>query len=104
MTDSDLHMITKEDVQHIAHLARIELTQEEEERFGHDLSVILQFVEQLNEVNTAGIKPMTGGTHLEQIMRKDEQENTDIEHRAASLIEAVPEKEGRFVRVRSVFE
>lgn len=96
-------MITKEDVQHIAHLARIELTPEEEERFGHELSAILQFVEQLNEVDTTGIQPMTGGTHLEQIVRKDEQENTDLEQRAASLIEAVPEKEDRLIRVRSVF-
>lgn len=97
-------MITKEDVQHIAHLARIELTREEEERFEHDLSAILQFVDQLNEVDTSGIEPMTGGTHLEQVVRKDEQENTDLEHRVASLIGAVPEKKDRLIQVRSVFE
>ncbi len=97
-------MIMKEDVQHIAHLARIELTKEEEERFQHELSAILQFVEQLNQVDTTGIEPMTGGTHLEQIVRADVQENTDLEHRAASLIDAVPEKKGRLVQVRSVFE
>lgn len=97
-------MITKEDVQHIAHLARIELTQEEEEKFQHELSAILQFVEQLNEVDTTGIEPMTGGTHLEQIARKDEQRDMSLEHRSAALIDAVPEKENRMVRVHSVFE
>lgn len=97
-------MIAKEDVQHIAHLARIELTPEEEERFQHELSAILQFVEQLNQVDTTGIQPMTGGTHLEQVARRDEQENTDLDHRATLLIEAVPEKKDRLVQVRSVFE
>jgi aspartyl-tRNA(Asn)/glutamyl-tRNA(Gln) amidotransferase subunit C len=97
-------MITKEDVQHIAHLARIELTAEEEERFQHDLSAILQFVEQLNEVDTVGIEPMTGGTHLEQVVRKDEQLDTSIEHRSPALIEAAPEKKDRWIQVRSVFE
>ncbi len=97
-------MITKEDVQHIARLARIELTKEEEDRFGHELSAILQFVEQLNEVDTTGIEPMTGGTHLEQIARADTQDQTDLEHRAASLIEQVPERKDRLIRVRSVFK
>ncbi|MBI4225172.1 MAG: Asp-tRNA(Asn)/Glu-tRNA(Gln) amidotransferase subunit GatC [Candidatus Sungbacteria bacterium] len=97
-------MITKEDVQHIAHLARIELTPEEEERFQHDLSAILQFVEQLNQVDTTGIEPMTGGTHLEQITRMDAQINTDLEHRSAGLIEATSEKRGQMVSVKSVFE
>ena len=97
-------MITRQDVQHIAKLARIELTPEEEERFGHELSAILQFVEQLNEVDTAGIEPMTGGTHLEQVMRKDEQLDTSIERRSPALIEAASEKKGRWVRVLSVFE
>lgn len=97
-------MITKEDVQHIARLARIELTPDEERRFEHELSAILQFVEQLNQVDTTGIEPMTGGTHLEQVVRPDAQDNTDIEHRAASLIKAAPEKKDRLIRVRSVFE
>lgn len=97
-------MITKEDVQHIAHLARIELTPEDEERFGHELSAILEFVEQLNQLDTANIEPMTGGTHLEQIARKDTRVNDDLEHRSARLVDAAPEKKDRLVRVHSVFE
>ena len=97
-------MITKEDVQHIAHLARIELTKKEEERFGHELSAILQFIGQLNEVDTTGIEPMTGGTHLEQVVRPDKQVDTSLEHRSSALIEAAPEKKDRLIRVHSVFE
>ena len=41
-------MIEKKDVAHIAHLARIALTSEEEERFAAELSAILRFVEELN--------------------------------------------------------
>ncbi|MBI3442773.1 MAG: Asp-tRNA(Asn)/Glu-tRNA(Gln) amidotransferase subunit GatC [Candidatus Sungbacteria bacterium] len=97
-------MITKEDVQHIARLARIELTPEEEERFGHEISAILKFVEQLNQVDTTGIEPMTGGTHLEQIVRPDEQIDTSIEHRSGALIESAAETKDRWVSVKSVFE
>ena len=97
-------MITKKEVQHIAQLARIALTPEEEERFQHDLSAILEFVDKLNEVDTAGVAPMTGGTHLEQIMRKDAQIDASIEHRSAALIDALSEKKDRWLKVHSVFE
>ena len=97
-------MITKEDVQHIAHLARIELTREEEERFEHELSAIIQFVERLKEVDTAGIEPMTGGTHLENVMRRDAERDEMLEGKSPELIIAAPEKKDRWIRVRSVFE
>lgn len=97
-------MLTKEQVQHIAHLARIELTPEEEERFEHELSAILQFVDQLNEVDTSGVQPMTGGTHLEQVMRKDGEISEYLEHRSARLIDAAPEKKDWWISVHSVFE
>ena len=97
-------MITKEDVQHIARLARIELTPDEEGRFQRELSAILQFVEQLNEVDTAGIEPMTGGTHLEQVVRHDTEIDETLEKKSPGLIDAFPEKKGRWLQVQSVFE
>ena len=97
-------MITKEDVQHIAHLARIELTRDEEERFRHELSAILQFVEQLNELDTTKVEPMTGGTHLENAMRHDTQRDEMLEGKSPALLVAAPEKKDRWIQVRSVFE
>lgn len=96
--------ITKQDVQHIAKLARIELTPDEETKFEKELSAILGFVEKLNEVNTENVEPMTGGTVLENIMRDDEQIDKDLQGKEASLLGAAPEKERGYVKVKYVFE
>ena len=97
-------MITQKDVEHIAHLARIELTDEEKQKFGHDLSAVLAFVGKLNEVDTEGVEPMTGGTMLENVMREDEQIDDVLEGKSALLLDAAPEKKEGWVKVKSVFE
>ncbi|KKU06019.1 MAG: Aspartyl/glutamyl-tRNA(Asn/Gln) amidotransferase subunit C [Parcubacteria group bacterium GW2011_GWA2_45_30] len=96
--------INIKDVQHIAHLARIELTPEEETKFEKELSAILGFVEKLNEVDTENVQPLTGGTLLENVMRKDEQIDNDLQGKEAALLDAAPEKERGYVRVKAVFE
>ena len=97
-------MISKKDVQHIANLARIELAPEEEEKFAQDLGGILGFVEELNQVNTDGVEPVTGGTILENIVRPDEQIDTSLESKDIQLLEAVPEKKDGYVKVKKVFD
>lgn len=96
--------ITKKDVQHIARLARIELTPDEEQKFETEISAILGFVEKLSEVNTERVEPMTGGTVEKNAMRPDEQQDTNLEGRHEALINAVPEKKGEWVKVKAVFE
>ncbi|MBI2121772.1 MAG: Asp-tRNA(Asn)/Glu-tRNA(Gln) amidotransferase subunit GatC [Candidatus Sungbacteria bacterium] len=96
--------ISRKDVKHIAHLARIELTPEEETKFEKELSAILGFVEKLNEVNTDNIEPMTGGTILQNIMREDEPGDKNLQGKEAALLDAAPEKERGYVRVKAVFE
>lgn len=97
-------MITPKEVEHIAHLARIELTGAEKEKFGKELSAILEFVEKLKEVNTEGVEALAGGTTLENALRSDEQIEKNLEGRAAELLEAVPERKEGWVKVRAVFE
>ncbi|TSC78663.1 MAG: aspartyl-tRNA(Asn)/glutamyl-tRNA (Gln) amidotransferase subunit C [Parcubacteria group bacterium Gr01-1014_33] len=96
--------ITSRDVIHIAHLARIELTPEEEKKFTDDLSAILGFVEELNQVDTEHIEPMTGGTALENIMRKDQEREEDTNGKPQKLLEEAPETERGYVKVKAVFE
>ena len=48
-------MITIKDVEHVAKLARLELTEEEKEMFTHQLGDVLEHVEKMNEVNTEGL-------------------------------------------------
>ena len=94
--------ISRKDVEHIANLARIELTEEEKEKMEKELSVILDFVGKLNEADTSRIEPMTGGTELANITRQDKKEKPLGD--AESLVGASPMKEKGFVKVRAVFD
>jgi len=60
------------EINHLLELARLDLSEEEKDKIAHDLTAILSYVEQLQEVNTEGIEPMSGGTLLENIYREDE--------------------------------
>lgn len=63
--------LTKEQVEHIAHLARLDVTEEEKEKFSHQLSDILDYVEILNEIDTDDVEITTQITGLENQMRED---------------------------------
>ena len=60
------------EINHLLELARLDLSEEEKDKIAHDLAAILSYVEQLQEVNTEGIEPMSGGTFLESVVREDE--------------------------------
>ena len=64
--------LDKETVRKIAHLARIRVTDNELGSVAHDLDRILGFVEQLNEVDTDGVEPMTSAVAMKLRQRKDE--------------------------------
>lgn len=63
--------ITKKDVEHIALLSRLKLTEEEKETFVKQLSGILTHVEKLNEVSTNGIEPTSHVIKMQNVMRDD---------------------------------
>ena len=95
--------ISQKDVEHIAHLAPIELTEQEKNKFADELSAILGFIEKLNEVGTAEVLPMMGGTVLESIMRKDEQLDKNLEGKQAELVATAPNKKDSWIKVRAIF-
>lgn len=64
--------LTKEQVQKIAHLARLQLTEEELERYATQLTDILSYVEMLKELNTQGVPETSQVTGLTNMTRKDE--------------------------------
>jgi len=65
-------MLSKEEVKHIAKLARLGLTDAEIEKFQKELSAILDYVEKLKEVDISGVEPTSHSVLVENIMRKDE--------------------------------
>lgn len=59
------------DVKYVAHLARIALTPEEEEKFGVQLSHILGYIEKLNQLDVSEIEPTAHAVALVNVMRPD---------------------------------
>lgn len=101
--------ISKEDVQHIAHLARILVREEELEKFVDDLGSILNYVKKLNEVNTDTVEPTSHVTGSENIMRSDDineklkiKNDPSAELGARKLIEAAPDTKDGYVKVKSI--
>ncbi len=92
--------ITKETIKHLAKLAHLELTPEEEDKLLSDLSKILAHFEELKTLDTSRIEPMTGGTRLKNVFREDEVKETN---RGAGA-EAFPESKDGFLKVPPVFE
>lgn len=90
------------DVQKIAKLARLDLTASEKKKFSRELSSILNYIGQLNEVNTAQVEPTAQVTGLTNVMREDEIEPSNKETREG-LLNEVPDRDGDFVKVKSVF-
>ncbi|MCW8934173.1 MAG: Asp-tRNA(Asn)/Glu-tRNA(Gln) amidotransferase subunit GatC [Gammaproteobacteria bacterium] len=61
-----------DDVKSIAHLARLEIDEKNIEEYANSLSSILDLVEEMNAVDTAGIKPMAHPMNVSQRLRADE--------------------------------
>ncbi|HEX3989048.1 MAG TPA: Asp-tRNA(Asn)/Glu-tRNA(Gln) amidotransferase subunit GatC [Verrucomicrobiae bacterium] len=60
------------DVKYVAHLARIALTPEEEEKFGAQLAGILGYIDKLNQLDVAGIEPTAHAVPMVNVFRPDE--------------------------------
>lgn len=83
-----MSQLTQEQVRHIAKLARLTLSDEQVERFSKELTSILTYIEQLQEVDTTGVTPLAHVTGLSNVFRPDEiaQEVVD----ADALLNASP--------------
>ena len=65
-------MIGKEDVEYVAWLARLELTEEEKERFTRRLGQVLEHAEKIKSLSTREVEPTSHVVPLKNVMREDE--------------------------------
>ena len=63
---------TELDLQHVAHLARLNLTKEEEQQFGAQLGQILGYIAKLNELDVSQVEPTAHAVPLVNVTRPDE--------------------------------
>lgn len=65
-------MITRNDVEYVANLARLTLTEEEIEKMTKELGAIIEFANKLSELNTEGIEPTAHVLNIYNVFRNDE--------------------------------
>ena len=91
--------ITRAEVEHIATLARLELTETEIERLQSDLSQILEYVDQLNELDTTQVVPTAHVMPQEDVFREDV---TRPSLPTEEVLSNAPEVEEGYFRVHAV--
>ena len=92
-------MITIKDVEHVAKLARLELTEEEKEKFTTQLGAVLEYVNQMNEVDTSNVEPMAHAIDFSNVMREDK---VVYEQTKEELMKNAPYEEDGFFRVPKI--
>lgn len=92
-------MITVKDVEHVAKLARLELTEEEKELYTKQLGDVLKYVDQMNEVDTSNVEPMSHAIDFVNVMREDE---VHYEQTKEELMANAPDEENGFFRVPKI--
>lgn len=93
--------LTLAEVEHIAQLARLELSAEEKERYCKQLSAILDYAHRLQELDTAGIPPTASVLPPRSVLRPDE---TTPSLPVEDLLKNAPQTEDRQFRVPPVME
>ena len=94
-------MISKEEVKHIAKLARLGLSDKEIGEFQKELSKILNYIEKLKEVDISNVKPTSHSIQVENVMREDE-EKEKLKTKKEKLLELAPESKNGYLKVKSI--
>jgi aspartyl-tRNA(Asn)/glutamyl-tRNA(Gln) amidotransferase subunit C len=92
-------MIDREQVRKVALLARLELTEQEEEEFTTQLSNILDYVEQLSELDVSDVPPTTRAIDVSNVTRQDVLQ-PDPEREA--ILQNAPDQEGDYFKVPKI--
>lgn len=92
-------MLDREQVHKVALLARLELTPDEEDRYAVQMSSILDYFEQLSELDTNNVEPTTRAIDLNNITRTDTQSDY---HNLTGIFEAAPDREADFFKVPKI--
>ncbi len=93
--------LTKDQVKHVAKLANLPLTDEEVTKFEEQLSETLDYIDQLNEIDTTGVEPTSQVTGLENVLREDETKPSLSQDEALGNTKS---KQNGFFKVKAILE
>jgi len=94
-------MISKEEIKNIAKLARIKLRTQEVLKFQKELSLILDYIEQLKEVDTSEIDFKKGLVRSHGVTRQDKEIQKPIEQ-SLKLIDLIPDKKDNYLKTKKI--
>jgi aspartyl-tRNA(Asn)/glutamyl-tRNA(Gln) amidotransferase subunit C len=94
-------MLTREEILHIATLARIGLDEKDIKKYQNELSEILDYFNKLNELDVEGIEPIGHITGMQNVFRSDRQEDFGLSEKA-KILKNVPESKNGYIKVKSV--
>ncbi len=93
--------ITIKEVEHVARLARLELTEDEKEQMRAQLDSILSYIDKLNELDTSAIEPTSHVLPLTNVFREDEVRPSLLQEEALAN---APDRHELFFRVPRILE
>ncbi|MFC1687773.1 Asp-tRNA(Asn)/Glu-tRNA(Gln) amidotransferase subunit GatC [Patescibacteria group bacterium] len=91
--------LTREDIEHLSKLARLELTEDEKIKFQSQLSSILEYVRQIQKVDTKNVKP---SFHIPELKNISQEDAVVASQDPDSLIHAASSRKKRFIQVQAV--
>jgi aspartyl-tRNA(Asn)/glutamyl-tRNA(Gln) amidotransferase subunit C len=92
--------ISRDDVQHLAQLSSLQLTDDEVDALGVDLENIVGYIQQLDELDTTGVEPTYQVTGLQNVWRQDEVDNYGVDK--VALLALAPATEAEQIKVPKV--
>lgn len=95
-------MLSKEETEHIAKLARLGLSTYEIAKYQKDLSDILGYIDKLKEVDVQGVAPFIHSVEISNVFRADEK-TVRAEGETAKLQNQMPETKDGYLKVKSIF-
>ncbi|MDR0486500.1 MAG: Asp-tRNA(Asn)/Glu-tRNA(Gln) amidotransferase subunit GatC [Elusimicrobiota bacterium] len=95
--------MTKEELETTAFLARIAIGEDEKDKYLKDLNQMMSYIEVLQEPDVSSLKPTTHVTKLRNVWRDDIVKPSPKET-VESLLNAAPDKEGNFYKIKKVIE
>lgn len=94
--------ISKQDVEQIAALARLDLTESDIQKYQKELSAILDYIDLIGKVDTKNIKPTAQVTGLTDVVRKDEKIPSKLSR--DDIFSNTPDKKDGYIKVKAVLE
>jgi len=95
-------MISREEVQHIAKLARLGLKEKEVEKYQKELSSILDYFEKLKEIDISKIEPTSHSIVVENVMRIDQ--NEEQKEESKKLLELAPKLKEGYLKTKPILK